>query len=310
MPAAKIAVSLLLLYFLFSRVDIAKIWSSARQASLPWIVAALVVWTLNVLASTWRWHLLLTAQDVQLPRKELFNSLLVANFFNNFLPSNIGGDVIRIRDTAPAAQSTTLAATVVLVDRGLGLMGLVLIAALGASMAVSLHGQGVLPVWPSWLWLGFFASAAVAVPAMYSPEGLGKVLRPLTWVHPEWVGRQIQHLTDTLARFREKPSSLIGCFGGAVIVQALVVIFYVMVVRALHIPVTAQDLAVIVPLSIVVQMLPVSVNGFGVREATFSFYFTRVGLPIEQAVLLSLVAAGITMLHSLSGAAVYVTRKR
>ena len=68
MPAAKIAVSLLLLYFLFSRVDIAKIWSSARQASLPWIVAALVVWTLNVLASTWRWHLLLTAQDVQLPR--------------------------------------------------------------------------------------------------------------------------------------------------------------------------------------------------------------------------------------------------
>ena len=57
-------------------------------------------------------------------------------------------------------------------------------------------------------------------------------------------------------------------------------------------------------------MLPVSVNGFGVREATFSFYFARVGLPIESAVLLSLVAAAITMLHSLSGAAVYVTRKR
>ena len=43
------------------------------------------------------------------------------------------------------------------------------------------------------------------------------------------------------------------------------------------------DLAVIVPLSFVVQMLPVSVNGFGVREATFSFYFTRIGLPIESA---------------------------
>jgi len=67
---------------------------------------------------------------------------------------------------------------------------------------------------------------------------------------------------------------------------------------------------VIVPLSLIVQMLPVSVNGFGLREATFSFYFTRVGLPIESAVLLSLVAAGLTMVHSLSGAAVYVTRKR
>ena len=306
----KVAVSLLLLAFLFSRVDIARIWDSARHASLPWLVAALVVWTLNIAAATWRWHLLLEAQDVRMPRKTLFSSFLVANFFNNFLPSNIGGDVIRIRDTAPAAQSTTLAATVVLVDRGLGLMGLVLISAMGASMAVGLHGQGVLPIWPSWLWLGFFASAAVAVPMMYAPEGLGRLLKPLTFLHPEWAEKQILHLTETLSRFREKPSSLIGCFGGAVVVQALIVAFYLTVVYALNIPVKAQDLAVIVPLSLIVQMLPVSVNGFGVREATFSFYFTRVGLPIESAVLLSLVAAGITMLHSLSGAAVYVTRKR
>ncbi|MGE3956263.1 MAG: lysylphosphatidylglycerol synthase transmembrane domain-containing protein [Vicinamibacterales bacterium] len=309
LTAAKVAVSLLLLAFLFSQVDIAKLWASARQASLPWLVAALVFWTLNIVAATWRWHLLLEAQDVRLPRKKLFGSFLVANFFNNFLPSNIGGDVIRIRDTAPAAQSTTLAATVVLVDRGLGLMGLVFICAMGASMAVSLHGQGVLPIWPSWLWLGFFGGAAVAVPAMYAPAGIGRLLRPLTFLHPEWVERQIQHLTETLTRFRQKPSSLIGCFGGAVVVQVLIVGFYLMVVYALNIPVTAQDLLVIVPLSLMVQMLPVSVNGFGVREATFSFYFTRVGLPIESAVLLSLVAAGITMLHSLSGAAVYVTRK-
>jgi len=310
MTAAKIVVSLLLLAFLFSRIDVARLWASARHASLPWLGAALVLWTMNVAAATWRWNLLLQAQDVQMPRRSLFGSFLVANFFNNFLPSNIGGDVIRIRDTAPAAQSTTLAATVVLVDRGLGLMGLVLIAAIGASMAVSLHGQGVLPIWPSWLWLGFFVSAAVAVPAMYAPDALGRVLKPLTFLHPEWVEKQIEHLTATLSRFREKPSSLIGCFGGAVLVQALIVAFYLSVVYALDMPVKVSDLAVIVPLSLIVQMLPVSVNGFGVREATFSFYFTRVGLPIESAVLLSLVAAGITMLHSLSGAAVYVTRKR
>jgi uncharacterized membrane protein YbhN (UPF0104 family) len=307
--AIKAAVSLALLVLLLSRVDLAQLWAGASRASIPWLLAALAVWTLNVAASTWRWHLLLEAQDVRLPRKKLFGSLLVANFFSNFLPSNIGGDVIRIRDTAPAAQSTTLAATVVLVDRGLGLMGLVLISALGASTAVGLHGQGVLPVWPSWLWAIFFAGAAIAVPAMYAPSGVGRVLQPLKLLHPEWVGDRINMLTDALVRFREKPSSLIGCFGGAVLVQALVVAFYLAVVHALNMPVTMSDLAVIVPLSLIVQMLPVSVNGFGVREATFSFYFTRVGLPIESAVLLSLVAAGLTMLHSLSGAAVYVTRK-
>jgi uncharacterized protein (TIRG00374 family) len=308
--ALKIAVSIALLVLLFTRVDVDRLWAGARRASLPWLAAALVVWTLNVAASTWRWHLLLQAQDVRMPRRRLFGSFLVANFFSNFLPINIGGDVFRNRDTAPAAQSTALAATVVLVDRGLGLMGLVLIAALGATMAVGMHGQGVLPIWPSWLWAGFVLSAAVAVPAMYAPQGVGRLLKPLSFVHPEWVDRQITALTDALARFRDKPSSLVGCFGGAVVVQALVVAFYLTVVHALSIPVTASDLAVIVPLSIVVQMLPLSVNGFGVREATFSFYFSRLGLPIESAVLLSLVAAGITMLHSLSGAAVYVTRKR
>jgi hypothetical protein len=55
-------------------------------------------------------------------------------------------------------------------------------------------------------------------------------------------------------------------------------------------------------------MLPISVNGFGVREATFSFYFTRLGLPIEAALVVSLVGAGLVMVFSLSGAAVYVTR--
>lgn len=310
MTVAKVVVSAALLGLLLSRVDTARIWASARHASLPWIFAAMCLYTLNVATSVWRWNLLLEAQDVRLPRRALFGSFLVANFFNNFLPSNIGGDVIRIRDTAPAAQSMTLAATVVLVDRGLGLMGLVLIAAMGASTAVSLHGQGVLPIWPSWLWASFFAGAAIALPAMYSPEGLGKVLRPLVMIHPEWVGGKVRALTDTLTKFGKKPASIAQCFAGAVLVQALVVAFYLAVVHALNIPVTAADLAVIVPLSIVVQMLPVSVNGFGVREATFSFYFTRVGLPIESAVLLSLVAAGLTMVHSLSGAAVYVSRSR
>src|SRR6185295_508647 len=95
---------------------------------------------------------------------------------------------------------------------------------------------------------------------------------------------------------------------GALIVQGLVVAFYSGIVHSLGIPITWWDLAVIVPLSLVVQMLPLSLNGFGVREAAFSLYFSRIGLPIESGVLLSLVGAALMMLFSLSGAAVYVSR--
>ena len=95
-----------------------------------------------------------------------------------------------------------------------------------------------------------------------------------------------------LVNFREHPGALAGCFGGAVFVQATIVLCYVAVAHALGVNIAAFDLAVIVPISFIVQMLPVSVNGFGVREATFSYYFTRVGLPIESALLVSLVATG------------------
>jgi uncharacterized membrane protein YbhN (UPF0104 family) len=307
--AIKLAVSVALLAFLFSRIDVTRLWASARRASLPWLLVALVVYFVNVLASTWRWRLLLDAQDVHVRRRALLESFLVALFFNNFLPSNIGGDVIRIGDTARPAGSKTLATTVVLVDRGLGLMGLVFVAAVGATIAESTRHM-VMPIWPSWLWAGFLVGAAAAAPAVLAPAGFGRMLQPLTVFHPEWVGGRIEKLTAVLSRFRDRPGALAGCFGGAVFVQATIVVFYFIVAHALRLDMTIWDLAVIVPLSFVVQMLPVSVNGFGIREATFAFYFTRIGQPLEHALLVSLVPTALVMLFSLTGAAVYVSRRK
>ena len=307
--AIKLVVSVALLAFLFSRIDVARLWASARRASPPWLLVAMAVYLVNVVASTWRWHLLLDAQDVHVRRRSLFGSFLVALFFNNFLPSNIGGDVIRIGDTARPAGSKTLAATVVLVDRGLGLMGLVLVAAIGATIAESTR-HVVIPIWPSWLWAGFLIGAAASAPAVLAPAGFGRLLQPLTVFHPEWVGNRIEKVTAVLARFHDRPAALAGCFGGAIFVQATIVVFYFIVAHALRLDMTFWDLAVIVPMSFVVQMLPVSVNGFGIREATFAFYFTRIGQPLEHALLVSLVPTALIMLFSLTGAAVYVSRRR
>ena len=114
-----------------------RLWAYTRAASLPWLVAALALYFLMVLASAWRWGLLLHAQGVHMRARALTESFLVATFFNNFLPSNIGGDVVRIADTAKPARSRTLAASIVLVDRGIGLLGLVLLAAVAATIATT-----------------------------------------------------------------------------------------------------------------------------------------------------------------------------
>jgi len=306
--ALKLAVSVVLLAVLFTRVDVHQLWASARRASLSWLVAASAIYLLTLVAATWRWKLLLDAQHVRISGPTLLGSYLVATFFNNFLPSNIGGDVIRIRDTARAAGSKTLATTVVLTDRVIGLIALVLVAAIGATLGSGTAGRAPSPIWPSWLWAGFVVAAVISAPAVLAPAGLTRLLQPLTAIHPEWIGERIDKLTSALERFRDRPSALAGCFLGALIVQGGLVVYYLALVWALHIDMRLVDLAVIVPISFVVQMLPVSVNGFGVREATFSLYFARLGAPIQSAVLMSLVGAALMMLFSLSGAGVFVAR--
>lgn len=305
----KAAVSGGLLWLLFSRVDFTRLWGLARTASLPWLAVALALYLAMILASAWRWGLLLAAQGITLRFGSLTSSFLVATFFNNFLPSNIGGDVIRIADTAPAAGSRTLATTIVLIDRLIGLLGLMLLASLAATAVPKLVAGIGGNLGASVLWIAFGVGITAAAAAVVRPEILSRLLHPLRLLHPEWVGERLLRLESALARFRQAPIGLAACFGGAVLVQALLVGFYLAIARSMAIPVGFMELAVIVPLSFLVQMLPVSVNGFGVREATFGFYFARLGLPLESALLVSFVGAALVMLFSTSGGVAYLVRR-
>jgi uncharacterized membrane protein YbhN (UPF0104 family) len=305
----KITVSGTLLYVLLSQVDLARLGAIARSASPIWLLTALGLYLAMILISAWRWDLLLRAQRVEVPFAALTNSFLVATFFNNFLPSNIGGDVVRIGDTARPARSKTLATMVVLVDRGVGLVGLIFVAAVGASVAAWLT-EAIGPLGPGLLWIALGAVLAVAVPVLLLPQGVGLMLRPLRVIHQEWVELRIQRLVEGLGRFRERPRAILGCFGGAILVQAVLVGFYAAVAHAIGVRIAVSHLAILVPISFVVQMVPLSVNGLGVREWVFGTYFTRLGLPLESALALSFIGAALIMLFSTSGAIVYLSRRR
>jgi uncharacterized integral membrane protein len=159
------------------------------------------------------------------------------------------------------------------------------------------------------LWLTLAGGIALAGPMVLLPHGLGRLLRPLEMLHQEWVRGRIERLTEALRKFRAAPFALVGAFVGSVGVQVLNVGFYVAVARALAIPIPVEHMAILITLSSIVQMLPVSVNGFGVREATFSFYFARLHLPLESALALSFIGAALIMLFSSSGAVAYLARR-
>jgi len=160
----------------------------------------------------------------------------------------------------------------------------------------------------SMLWLTLAGCLTISAAAVLQPGGVARLLSPLRLIHQEWVEERIGRLTGALTKFRRAPRSLAACLLGAVLVQAVLVGFYVTIVRSMSIPISAWHLAVIVPISFVVQMAPVSLNGFGVREATFTYYFSRIGLPIESALVVSFMGAGLIILFSLTGAVAYLLR--
>ena len=302
---AKLVLSLGLMAFVLRDTSLAALWNTFRRVQPAWIAAAMSMHGLVVAVGVWRWHLLLGAQHVRVPVRRLVESFWVALFFNNFLPSNIGGDVVRIADTSREAGSKTLATTVVFVDRVLGLFALLSVGALGA---LSARATGIDIPGTFWIEVAAAAALALCVLLFFAPSVLDLALSPLRALGHPWIVERLVTLQETLARFREQPSALIGALAGALVVQGVVVAFYTLTARSLSIPLPLVMAGVLVPIALVLQLAPVSINGFGVREAVFSFFFVRFGLSVEGAVAVSLLGTGLIMLFSLGGGALFLLR--
>jgi uncharacterized protein (TIRG00374 family) len=303
----KLTVSTALLVVLFRRADVPAMVTRFKEMDPFWTLAALGVYGLMLGVSAWRWRLLLRIQTIEVSLGTLTKSFLVATFFNNFLPSNIGGDVVRVADTAPFAGSKTLATTVVLIDRILGLIALLVLAAGASALAwrLGLPLDGM-----QYVWLALVVFTVGLLFFLRNPDKLTRTVRTILADRLLAVQTRLQNLVTAITRFAQQPRGLWFAFGGAVVVQALLILFYVCAARSLAVPFPLLAASVIVPISLAVQMVPVSINGFGVREAVFAFFFTSLGLNVSSALTLSLGSAALIMLFSLSGGAVFMMRPR
>ena len=303
--AVKVAVSVALLVMLFRRADVATMGEQFRQMDLGWVAAALGVYALMLMISAWRWQLLLRVQTIRVGFGHLTNSCLVATFFNNFLPSNIGGDVVRVADTAPYAGSKTVATTIVLLDRVLGLIALLAVAAAASALAAA---AGIPLTGVGYIWIALVALLGGLVFVLRYPQRFARLMHKVAGGRGEGIQVRLLNLLGTVSRFAEQPRRLAVAFGGALAVQILLVIFYMCAARSLAVPFPLMAASVVVPISFVVQMVPVSINGFGVREAVFAFFFASLGLNVGSALTLSLGSAALIMLFSLAGGAVFLLR--
>jgi uncharacterized protein (TIRG00374 family) len=303
--AAKVAVSLALLGYLLSTTDLSALHRRLRSGDTLLLTAAVALYTGIVALSTWRWRVLLQAQGYEAPLRHLSASTLVANFFNNFLPGNIGGDLVRVRDSSRLTGSTTASVAVVAIDRILGfgaLYFLALVAFLAGSPPVR-EMAGVVPA------LGFLTVIFAVLAYIFFRPGTARRIMAATGLKTlPWIREPFDIVQAAVDVYRQQVSAVWTAFAASVTLQALVVCYFYAVAHALRIPLALWACFLVVPLCILAQAVPISFNGWGIRESVFVLYFGQLGVPRDSTLAFSLVGAGLMVLLSLAGAVVWTSR--
>jgi glycosyltransferase 2 family protein len=304
---AKVAVSIALLGYLLSTTDLGSLHQRVRSGDTMLMALAVILYTVTLGLATWRWRLLLHAQGYHAPIGRLGASYLVATFFNNFLPSNIGGDVIRVRDGSALTGSTTTSLAIVAIDRILGLGALYLLALL-AWLAGSPELRGLAGATPVLIFMGL---VFLALAYVFFRPGTARRLMAVTRLNTlRWAREKFEIVQSAVHVYREQMRAVWGAFAASVALQSLIVCFYYDVARSLRIPLPLSAAFLIVPLCSLVQTVPISFNGWGIRESVFIVYFSQLGLSRESALAFSLAGAGLMALLSLPGAIVWSSRVR
>ncbi len=302
----KLAVSAALLAYLFSITDTHALEHRVRAADLLALGAAICCYAAMMGLATWRWQLLLETLGVDAPMRRLTNSYLVATFFNNFLPSNIGGDVVRVRDGSRLTGSTAASLAVVGIDRILGFGALYALAAtaflFGGPVERGLAGARV-------VLLGLGTLFLVLAYIFFRPGTTRGLLAATRLDRVPWILEQFEAAQGAVHTYRARVTTVVLALAASLAVQALAVWYYVSIARALRIPLPVSAAFLMVPLCTLLQAVPVSFNGWGLREGLFSVYFAQVGLPRESALAFSILGAGLMVVLSLSGAVAWLARR-
>jgi len=306
MQLLRVLVSVGLLVWVFLAVDVRHTLQELATAHLGWLLAALAVNSLGILFGAWRWQLLLRSQGRRVPVMHLFGSYLVGLFFNNFLPSTIGGDVVRATSAKKKGGGTlTENLTVVLVERMIGLFATLTFGGLAAMSGVA----GELDPRVPWL-LGVALFVSMAGIYLAISRRVRRRLVPIVERVPvAFVRRTLGKMIAAFEMFSRARPTLVANYVVSLAFQFLLIVHFWLIQFAFDQTVPFATFLVVVPLVFCVMMLPVGINGLGVREGAFVWLMTRAGMVPGTALAVSLASYAIAVVQGLAGGIIHLVRE-
>jgi uncharacterized membrane protein YbhN (UPF0104 family) len=301
--SARILVSVALLYFALRGINFAEIQGRLTQNSGSWFLGWATLSVLTILVQVFlgamRWQEISVRCQAPLIVRQAFRYNMIGAFFNQTLPSTIGGDAVRLWLVSRTGAGWRSATYSVLVDRAVGLIALAIVVVFSLPWSYQLisNERGRL--------------ALVLIDLAAVSAGLGFLVLghlPWPWLKIWWPTRHFYacSLVANQVIFNYRSGPKIAAL--SLSVHVLTVVSAWCIVRSISAPANFDQMFMLVPPIALITMLPVSIAGWGVREATMMVAFGYAGLNQTDGTMVSLLSGVATFIVGILGGLVWILR--
>lgn len=280
----RLIVTAAMLAWIFNQVDLRSLGGVMAQADLRWIILGMAVYSLSVVFAAWRWQRVLAGLGFvqRLPR--MVRLVLSGAFFNMFLPSSVGGDVMKMVLIAPDVSRREVAISSVLMDRVIGL---------AVTIGVGLAAVLLLPqVWGEPAVLATLALAVIVfcigMVTIFN-SGLidlaGRIAPKFIWKR---LGDTILRVHESLMLVAQNPQILLQTSAISVLRQLVICLSVYFASLAFGMTVSPIIFFAAVPIAVAITALPVAINGLGLQDNALIFLLGATGVTAVEALSLSI----------------------
>jgi len=296
----KLLVTLALVGIVAGNINFQSAVARLGNADFTMMFVVVAVLALVPVLHALRWWMLLRVSGHTLSFFGALRAVMIGYFFNQTLPTSVGGDAYRVWYAYRVGMHLGEAFSSVIIDRLIALAALLVICVLGMPWIFNLIGGGR-------------ASWAVVTLVVAGVAGLGFVVLlerlPVRWNHWRMVRGLVRlgsQLRNVFANFRIAVATIaISALGHLIAAMLVALIGF-----AVRIPLSLTDCLLLVPLVMLIAMVPISIAGWGVREGAMVVAFGFVGIAPSDAFLLSLLFGLTLLVASLPGGLLWLADRK
>ena len=292
----------LALAYIFWKIDVGKTLHILADADPAYIALSLGLAFLTVPPMAWRWKLLLRAKGIHDNLGWLTRAYLVSYSASQMLPTSVGGDAVRIYETAkrhpgkggPAAGS-------IILERVLGGAATLILAAIGIALAYGNYDIGIY----LWVELAFVILTVIAGIVLFSKSVRPLLRRFVPVLKKLWVERHVRAVYEGIHSYRHNVGLLVFVTGVTLLIQSARVLSIWAGGEAVGVHLSVRPYFALGPLLFLVMLVPFTLNGVAVRESFFVSFLGKLGIGADEAFAAGFVFFLVTIALALPGVAIW-----